>query len=66
MCDEGTRALKETLRTHPPAEAVEPSLALLTGGVFIRVALQARPATENFIEDLVDRVLSSSGVDGPS
>jgi AcrR family transcriptional regulator len=62
LCEEGMHALEGILRAHLPPEAVEPSLALLTGGVFVRVALQARSATEGFIEDLVDRVLSSSGL----
>jgi AcrR family transcriptional regulator len=62
--EEGTHTLEEILRTHLPPEAVEPSLALLVGGVFVRVAMQARPATRDFVEDLVDRVLASAGHSG--
>jgi hypothetical protein len=49
------------LRLHLPPDAVEPSVALLTGGVLVRVAFQGRPATKAFVKDLVDRVLASSG-----
>ncbi|KXK59634.1 hypothetical protein AWW66_23280 [Micromonospora rosaria] len=61
LCEEGTRTLEAILRSHLPPHAVEPSLVLLTGGVFARVALQARPADRQFVEDLVDRVLVSAG-----
>ncbi|WP_168220837.1 TetR/AcrR family transcriptional regulator [Streptomyces sp. RFCAC02] len=57
---EGARSLAAILAAHLPAESVEPCVALLTGGVLVRVALQAAPATEEFVEDLVDRVLASS------
>jgi hypothetical protein len=53
--------MEAILRSHLPAESVEPCLALLTGGVFVRVALQACPATEEFVEDLVERALATSG-----
>ncbi|MFI7454899.1 TetR/AcrR family transcriptional regulator [Nonomuraea sp. NPDC049714] len=59
---EGTRSMEAILRSHLPAQAVEPCLALLTGGVLVRVALQARPATEEFVEDLVERALATSGL----
>jgi|GEM_PF-873458 AcrR family transcriptional regulator len=63
LWEEGTRSMVAILRSHLPPDAVEPSLALLTGGVLVRVAFQARSATRAFIEDLVDRVLASSGHD---
>ena len=64
LCDQGTGPMEAILRSHLPPEAVEPSVALLAGGVLVRVAIQALPATTAFIEDLVDRVLTSSGHDG--
>lgn len=64
LYDEGTRSIEGILRNHLPPDAVEPSLALLTGGVLVRVAFQACPATRAFIEDLIDRVLASSGRHG--
>ncbi|MFC9065687.1 TetR/AcrR family transcriptional regulator [Streptomyces harbinensis] len=57
---EGAGPLEAILGTHLPEEAVEPCVALLTGGVLVRVAMQASPATPEFIEDLVDRVLASA------
>jgi hypothetical protein len=60
LYETGTRSLEAILRAHLPAPAVEPSVALLAGGVLVRVALQGRPATRPFIGDLVDRVLASS------
>ncbi|MFI6697568.1 hypothetical protein ACIBJC_01110 [Streptomyces sp. NPDC050509] len=54
--------MEAILRSHLPAESVQPSLALLTGGVLVRVALQASPTTREFVEDLVERVLVSSGL----
>jgi Tetracyclin repressor-like, C-terminal domain len=60
LYDEGTSSLEAILRSHLPPDAVEPALALLTGGVFVRVAFQARPASSAFIADLVDRVLASA------
>ena len=61
LYEAGTRSLESVLRTHLPAQDVEPSLALLVGGVLARSAFQARPSTNAFVEDLVDRVLASSG-----
>ncbi len=61
LYEAGTRSLESVLRTHLPAQDVEPSLALLVGGVLARSAFQVRPSTSEFVEDLVDRVLASSG-----
>ncbi|GAA3289884.1 TetR/AcrR family transcriptional regulator [Streptomyces cinereospinus] len=58
---EGSRSLEAILSAHLPKESVEPCVALLTGGVLVRVALQASPATREFVEDLVERVLASAG-----
>jgi AcrR family transcriptional regulator len=54
---EGTGALRLILDAHLPAAEVEPALALLTGGVLVRVAFEGRPATRRFVADLVDRVV---------
>jgi AcrR family transcriptional regulator len=56
----GTRSMQAILRTHLKPNDVEPSLALLVGAVLVRVAFEGRAATQGFIEDLVDRVLSAS------
>jgi len=56
----GTRSLDAVLRSHLRAEDVEPSLALLVGGVLIRAGFQAQPADRQFVEDLVDRVLAGA------
>ncbi|MFD6098201.1 TetR/AcrR family transcriptional regulator [Nocardiopsis flavescens] len=61
LYEAGTRSLEGVLRSHLPEVDVEPSLALLVGGVLTRGAFQGRPATEEFVEDLVDRVLASTG-----
>lgn len=55
--EEGSRSLEAILGHHLPADDVEPSLALLTGAVFVRVAIQGRPAGRAFVVDLVERVL---------
>ncbi|MFR9726250.1 TetR-like C-terminal domain-containing protein [Streptomyces sp. MS19] len=57
---EGAHSLEAILGSHLPEEAVAPCVALLAGGVLVRVALQGAPATRDFIEDLVDRVLAST------
>lgn len=57
----GTQSLTAILRAHLPRKDVEPSLALLVGGVFLRGAFEGRPVTRAFVEDLVDRVLSAAG-----
>lgn len=58
---EGAGPLAAILGAHLPAESVDPCVALLTGGVLVRVALQGAPASREFVEDLVDRVLASTG-----
>ncbi|MER7575117.1 TetR/AcrR family transcriptional regulator [Streptomyces sp. NPDC126514] len=57
---EGSRSLEAILRAHLPEESVELGVAMLTGGVLVRVALQASPASREFIEDLVDKVIATS------
>lgn len=42
---------------HLPARDVDPSLALLVGAVLVRVTYEGEAATEEFIADVVDRVL---------
>ncbi|CAN5553290.1 hypothetical protein BH10ACT3_BH10ACT3_20510 [soil metagenome] len=63
LWDEGTGAMRALLSTHLRRKEVEPALALLTGGVLVRVAFEGRPASKVFIGDLVDRVLASTGHD---
>lgn len=56
----GTAGLRAILEAHLRPTDVDPSLALLTGGVFVRVTFEGRTATEAFIDDLIDRVLSAA------
>ncbi|WDZ92793.1 hypothetical protein [Nocardiopsis sp. HUAS JQ3] len=42
---------------HLPARDVDPSLAMLVGAVLVRVTYEGEAATEEFIADVVDRVL---------
>lgn len=57
---EGSRSIEAILRDHLEPADVAPTLTLLTGAVFIRVSLQAGPASRAVIADLVDRVLTST------
>ena len=66
LYEAGTRSLESVLRTHLPEEDVEPSLALLVGGVLARSAFQVRAADRAYVEDLVDRVLASPGNPAPA
>jgi hypothetical protein len=58
LYETGTRSLRTILQSHLSARDVDPSLALLTGAVLVRVTFEGRPATSAFIDDVVDRVLS--------
>ncbi|GAA2208249.1 TetR/AcrR family transcriptional regulator [Nonomuraea monospora] len=59
LYEAGTRALEAVLRAHLPAGDVQPSLAMLVGGVLVRGVFQGRPPSRAFVEDLVDRVIPS-------
>ncbi|GGO65881.1 TetR/AcrR family transcriptional regulator [Nonomuraea cavernae] len=61
LYEAGTRALEDILRSHLPPQDVEPSLALLVGGVIVRGVFQAQPPSRKFVAELVDRVLASAG-----
>ena len=58
LYETGTRSLRTILLSHLSARDVEPSLALLTGAVLVRVTFEGKPATSAFIDDVLDRVLS--------
>ncbi len=60
LYDTGTRPLRAVLAAHVSADDVDPILALLTGALLVRVTFEAKPATRAFIDDLVDRVLTTS------
>jgi AcrR family transcriptional regulator len=60
LYETGTRSMRSILQTHLRPKDVEPSLALLTGAVLVRVTYEGKPATKEFIDDLIDRVLSST------
>lgn len=57
LYDTGTQALRSVLQAHLDNKDVEPTLALLTGGVLIRVSFEGVPATEAFVNDLIARVV---------
>lgn len=59
LYDTGTTMLRTVLESHLPARDVAPVLALLTGGVFVRVAFEGLQATPDLVEDIVDRALAS-------
>ncbi|MFG6401207.1 TetR/AcrR family transcriptional regulator [Microbacterium sp. P04] len=59
LYDTGTRGMRSILESHLDAADIEPTLALLTGAVLVRVTFEGQPATESFIDDLVTRVLGS-------
>jgi AcrR family transcriptional regulator len=60
LWQEGTGSMKALLSSHLRPRDVDPTLALLTGGVLVRVAFEGRPASKRFVTDLVDRVLAST------
>lgn len=59
LYETGTSGMRAILETHLDPADVEPSLAMLVGAVFVRVTFEGVPATEVFINDLIDRVLNA-------
>jgi AcrR family transcriptional regulator len=53
----GTSGLRAVLGAHLPADDVETVLELLTGAVLVHVSFAGRLADDNFVDDLVRRVL---------
>ena len=60
LYETGTSGMRAILEAHLPASDVEPSLALLTGAVLVRVSFEGDVATEAFVDDLIDRVLGAA------
>lgn len=60
LYDTGTTVLRAVLKEHLEVRHVEPVLSLLIGGVLVRVSFEGALATDEFIADLVDRVLAST------
>jgi AcrR family transcriptional regulator len=60
LYETGTSGLRSILKAHLDPSQVEASLTLLTGAVLVRASFQGKPATEAFVEDLIDRVLSAA------
>ena len=60
LYETGTHGMRAILEAHLDPADVEPSLALLTGAVFVRVTFEGTPATHVFIDDLIDRVLGTA------
>ena len=59
LYDTGTAMLRTVLETHLAPRDIAPVLAMLTGGVFVRVAFEGQQPSTALVEDLVDRVLAS-------
>ena len=60
LYETGTSGMRVILEQHLKPADVEPSLALLTGAILVRVTFEGEPATETFVTDLIDRVLNRS------
>lgn len=60
LYETGTSGLRAVLGAHLDGADTEAALALLTGAVLVRVTFEGRPASREFVESLVDRVLSST------
>lgn len=57
LYETGTRAMRAILSAHLEPADVEPALALLIGAVLVRVTYEGRPATADFVDDVIDRVV---------
>ena len=57
LYETGTSGMRGILETHLDPADVEPSLALLTGAVFVRVTFEGAAADRTYVDDLIDRVL---------
>lgn len=57
LYDTGTKTLRTILEAHLEPRDVEPIVAMLTGGVLIRVSFEGQSADEAFIVDLIKRVI---------
>jgi AcrR family transcriptional regulator len=60
LYETGTRSLRSILEAHLHPTDVQPSLTLLTGAVLVRVTFEGEPATEAFVDNLINRVLDAS------
>jgi AcrR family transcriptional regulator len=59
LYETGTSGMRSILAAHLDPADVEPSLALLTGAVLVRVTFEGASATEAFVDNLIARVLNS-------
>lgn len=57
LYETATKGIRDVLDAHLPGRDVDPSLAMLVGAVLVRVTYEGEAATEEFIADVVDRVL---------
>jgi AcrR family transcriptional regulator len=60
LYDSGTSGLRAVLGEHLAPVDIEPALSLLTGAVLVRVTFEGQPATPEFVDDLIERVLAST------
>jgi AcrR family transcriptional regulator len=61
LYESGTAGLRSILESHLDETEIEPALALLTGAVMVRVTFEGKPATAAYIDDVIERVLGSTG-----
>jgi AcrR family transcriptional regulator len=60
LYDTGTSGLRAILDTHVHPDDIAPILTQLTGAVLVRVTFEGEPATDDFIDDLIRRALTSA------
>ena len=60
LYETGTSGLRAVLESHLAAGDVDPVLALLTGAVLVRVTFEGQPATADYVDDLIERVIGSA------
>ncbi|MBN9153957.1 MAG: TetR/AcrR family transcriptional regulator [Microbacterium sp.] len=62
LYESGTSGLRAVLAAHLAARDVAPVLAMLTGGVLVRVAFEGKRADAAFIHALVERALATTSL----
>ncbi|WP_433792656.1 TetR/AcrR family transcriptional regulator [Actinoplanes sp. CA-252034] len=60
LYDTGTSGLRAILDAHIHPDDIAPVLTQLTGAVLVRVTFEGEPATDDFIDDLIHRALTST------
>lgn len=60
LYETGTSGMRSILETHVKPGDIEPVLALLTGAVFVRVTFEGVAATQDFVDDVIERALGTT------